>query len=290
LIAGSIVALITPMKPDGAVDWAALDSLLEWHLAEGTNAISPVGTTGESSTLNVEEHCAVIKHVVERVRGRVPVIAGTGANSTREAIELTRAGKDLGADACLLVTPYYNRPTQEGLYLHYKAVAEAVAIPLILYNVPGRTACDMSNATVERLAVIDNIIGIKDATGDVARGIELIQRCGDRLSVYSGDDGTALELILAGARGDISVTANVAPKAMSQMCAAALRGDAAQARAHNEPLLQLHKQLFIEANPIPVKWALHELGRIDAGIRLPLTPLSEAARPTVRAALRSAGL
>lgn len=289
-IAGSIVALVTPMRADGAVDWAALNSLLEWHIAEGTNAISPVGTTGESSTLDVKEHCAVIKHVVERVRGRVPVIAGTGANSTREAIELTQAAKELGADACLLVTPYYNRPTQEGLYLHYKAVAEAVAIPQILYNVPGRTACDMSNATVERLAAFDNIIGIKDATGDVARGTELIRRCGDRIAVYSGDDGTALELILAGAKGDISVTANVAPKAMSQMCAAALRGDASQARALNEPLLQLHKQLFVEANPIPVKWALHEMGRIDTGIRLPLTPLSEGARPLVRAALQSAGL
>jgi 4-hydroxy-tetrahydrodipicolinate synthase len=290
LIAGSIVALVTPMRPDGAVDWEALDALVEWHIAEGTNAISPVGTTGESSTLDVEEHLAVIRRVVERVRGRVPIIAGTGANSTREAIELTRAAKEIGADACLLVTPYYNRPTQEGLYLHYKAVAEAVAIPLILYNVPGRTACDMNNATVERLAVIDNIVGIKDATGDVARGTDLIRRCGDKLAVYSGDDGTALELILAGARGDISVTANVAPRAMSQMCAAALRGDAEQARACNAPLLQLHEKLFVEANPIPVKWALYELGRIDSGIRLPLTPLSEAAQPAVRAALRSAGL
>ncbi len=289
-IAGSIVALVTPMRPDGAVDWAALDALVEWHIEEGTNAISPVGTTGESSTLDVEEHLAVIERVVERVQGRVPVIAGTGANSTREAIELTRAAQKLGVDACLLVTPYYNRPTQEGLYLHYKAVAEAVAIPLILYNVPGRTACDMSNATVERLAAIDNIIGIKDATGDVARGTELIRRCGDQLAVYSGDDGTALELILAGARGDISVTANVAPRAMSQMCAAALRGDAEQAHACNAPLLQLHEQLFVEANPIPVKWALREMGRIDTGIRLPLTPLSEAAQPAVRAALRSAGL
>jgi 4-hydroxy-tetrahydrodipicolinate synthase len=289
-IAGSIVALVTPMTATGAIDWTALDALLEWHIAEGTNAISPVGTTGESSTLNVEEHCAVIKRVVERVRGRVPVIAGTGANCTREAIELTQAAKDLGADACLLVTPYYNRPTQEGLYLHYKAVAEAVAIPQILYNVPGRTACDMNNATVERLAAIDNIIGIKDATGDVPRGIDLIQRCGDRLAVYSGDDGTALELILAGAKGDISVTANVAPRAMSQMCAAALRGDAAAARQCNEPLLSLHKQLFVEANPIPVKWALAELGKIDIGIRLPLTPLSEGVRADVRAALRSAGL
>jgi 4-hydroxy-tetrahydrodipicolinate synthase len=290
LIAGSIVALVTPMRADGAIDWDALDALLEWHIAAGTNAISPVGTTGESSTLNVEEHCAVIKRVVERVAGRVPVIAGTGANSTREAIELTQAAKELGADACLLVTPYYNRPTQEGLYLHYKAVAEAVAIPQILYNVPGRTACDMQNATVQRLAAIDNIIGIKDATGDVPRGIDLIQRCGDLLAVYSGDDGTALELILAGAKGDISVTANVAPQAMSQMCAAALRGDAAAARKFNEPLLALHKNLFVEANPIPVKWALAELGKIGAGIRLPLTPLSEGVRSEVRAALRSAGL
>ena len=289
-ITGSIVALVTPMTPTGAIDWPALDALVEWHIAEGTAAISPVGTTGESSTVSVAEQCAVIKRVVEQVRGRVPVIAGTGANCTREAIELTQAAKNLGVDACLLVTPYYNRPTQEGLYLHFKAVAEAVAVPQILYNVPGRTACDMSNATVERLAAIDNIIGIKDATGDVARGIELMRRCGDRLAVYSGDDGSALELILAGAKGDISVTANVAPKLMSQMCAAALRGDAAAARAFNEPLLALHQQLFVEANPIPVKWALAELGKISLGIRLPLTPLSESVRDGVRAALRSAGL
>ncbi|HET8711377.1 MAG TPA: 4-hydroxy-tetrahydrodipicolinate synthase, partial [Spongiibacteraceae bacterium] len=274
----------------GDLDWPALDNILEWHIAEGTNAIVAVGTTGESATLDVEEHCAVIKRTVEICRGRVPVIAGTGANCTREAIELTQAAKDVGVDACLLVTPYYNKPTQEGLYLHFKAVADAVAIPQILYNVPGRTACDMRNETVARLAKIDNIIGIKDATGDVPRGVDLMQRCGSAFEVYSGDDATALELILAGGKGDISVTANVAPKLMSQMCAAALRGDAAAARAINEKLMPLHQKLFVEANPIPVKWAVAELGKMSNGIRLPLTPLSDSAQPIVREAMRAAGL
>lgn len=294
MIAGSIVAMVTPMTASGAIDWPALDSLVEWHIAEGTHAIVAVGTTGESATLNVDEHCAVIKRVVERTRGRVPVIAGTGANCTREAIELTAAAKDLGADACLLVTPYYNRPTQEGLYLHFKAIAEAVAIPQILYNVPGRTACDMRNETVARLVGTPNIIGIKDATGDVPRGIELMRLCQERgagqFAVYSGDDATALDLMLAGAKGDISVTANVAPKLMSQMCEAALRGDAATARELNARLIPLHEKLFVEANPIPVKWAVAELGKIGSGIRLPLTPLSENVRPVVREAMRSAGL
>ncbi len=290
MIAGSIVALVTPMTASGAVDWAALDGLVEWHIAEGTNAICAVGTTGESATLDVEEHCAVIKRVVAACRGRIPVIAGTGANCTREAIELTQAAKAAGADACLLVTPYYNKPTQEGLYLHFKAIAAAVAIPQILYNVPGRTACDLHNDTVLRLAAIDNIIGIKDATGDVPRGIELIERCGSNFSVYSGDDGTALDLMLGGGKGDISVTANVAPKLMSQMCAAALRGAANEARAINAKLMPLHEKLFVESNPIPVKWAVAELGKIGGGIRLPLTPLSESVRPIVLAAMRSAGL
>jgi 4-hydroxy-tetrahydrodipicolinate synthase len=290
MIAGSIVALVTPMTASGDLDWPTLDNLVEWHIAEGTNAICAVGTTGESATLNVEEHCAVIKRVVELCRGHIPVIAGTGANCTREAIELTQAAKAAGADACLLVTPYYNKPTQEGLYLHFKTIAAAVAIPQILYNVPGRTACDLHNATVERLAAISNIIGIKDATGDVPRGIELMQRCSNTFAVYSGDDATALDLMLAGGKGDISVTANVAPKLMSQMCAAALRGAADEARAINAKLMPLHEKLFIESNPIPVKWAVAELGKIGSGIRLPLTPLSESVRPVVRAAMRSAEL
>ncbi|HEY3700287.1 MAG TPA: 4-hydroxy-tetrahydrodipicolinate synthase [Spongiibacteraceae bacterium] len=290
MIAGSIVALVTPMTSSDDVDWSALDNLVEWHIAEGTNAIVAVGTTGESATLTVDEHCAVIKRVVEQCRERIAVIAGTGANCTREAIELTEAAQQVGADACLLVTPYYNKPTQEGLYLHFKAIAAAVSIPQILYNVPGRTGCDMRNETVERLAGIKNIIGIKDATGDVQRGIELIRRCGSDFAVYSGDDATALDLMLAGAKGDISVTANVAPQLMSQMCAAALRGDAASAREINEKLMPLHEKLFVEANPIPVKWAVAELGKIGTGIRLPLTPLSESVRPAVRAAMRSAGL
>jgi 4-hydroxy-tetrahydrodipicolinate synthase len=290
MIAGSIVAMVTPMTATGAVDWPALDNLVEWHIAEGTNALVAVGTTGESATLTVDEHCAVIKRVVETVRGRIPVIAGTGANCTREAIELTAAAKEMGADACLLVTPYYNKPTQEGLYLHFKAIAEAVAIPQILYNVPGRTGCDMRNETVARLVGLDNIIGIKDATGDVPRGIELIRMCRDQFAVYSGDDATALDLMLAGAKGDISVTANVAPKLMSQMCAAALRGDAATARDLNARLLALHDKLFVEANPIPVKWAVAELGKIGSGIRLPLTPLSDSFKTVVRDAMRSAGL
>lgn len=290
MIAGSVVALVTPMTVQGDVDWVALAALVEWHVAEGTDAIVAVGTTGESATLTVAEHCEVIKRIVAQVHGRVPVIAGTGANSTREAIELTAAAKEAGADACLLVTPYYNKPTQEGLYQHHRAIAAAVAIPQILYNVPGRTACDMQNATVERLVGTPNIIGIKDATGDVARGRDLMQRCGSNFAVYSGDDATAVDLMLAGAKGNISVTANVAPKAMSELCAAALRGDAVTAHTINQRLQALHEKLFIEANPIPVKWALLEMGKIAAGIRLPLTPLSEACQPVVRAALHQAGI
>ncbi|HET8729816.1 MAG TPA: 4-hydroxy-tetrahydrodipicolinate synthase [Moraxellaceae bacterium] len=290
MISGSIVALVTPMHRDGAVDWDALQRLVEWHVAEGTNAIVAVGTTGESATLDVEEHLEVIRRVVKTAAGRVSVIAGTGANSTREAIELTRAAVDTGADACLLVTPYYNKPTQEGLYQHYKAVAEAVNIPQILYNVPGRTGVDMQNVTVARLAGLPNIVGIKDATGNVERGRELIGMVGDRMAVYSGDDATAHELILLGAKGNISVTANVAPGQMARICAAALQGDAAEARRLNGPVSALHRDLFIESNPIPVKWALHEMGRIDTGIRLPLTVLSEAGREPVRAALRQAGV
>jgi 4-hydroxy-tetrahydrodipicolinate synthase len=285
-----MVALVTPMTATGDVDWTALDALVEWHIAEGTNAIVAVGTTGESATLTVAEHCEVIRRVVAQTRGRIPIIAGTGANATREAIELTAAAKEAGADACLLVTPYYNKPTQEGLYLHYRAIAAAVAIPQILYNVPGRTACDMLNVTVERLVGTPNIIGIKDATGDIPRGRDLIERCGPQFAVYSGDDATAVDLILAGGKGDISVTANVAPKAMSELCAAALRGDAATAHTLNDRLMPLHQKLFVEANPIPVKWALQAIGRIGGGIRLPLTPLSETAQPVVRMALQQAGV
>ncbi|MEN9429984.1 MAG: hypothetical protein RJA86_843 [Pseudomonadota bacterium] len=290
MITGSLVALVTPMHANGEIDWSALKSLVEWHVAEGTHGIVAVGTTGESATLTVDEHCAVIKSVIETVNGRIPVIAGTGANSTREAIELTRLAKEAGADACLLVTPYYNKPTQEGLYQHYKAVAEAVAIPQILYNVPGRTGVDMLNSTVARLAGIPNIVGIKDATGDLVRGQELLNLVGDKMAVYSGDDGTAYELILMGAKGNISVTANVAPKVMSAVCEAALAGNAALAKALNEPLTALHNDLFVESNPIPVKWALVHMGRMESGIRLPLTPLAESCHDVVRAALQRAGL
>ncbi|WP_297924802.1 4-hydroxy-tetrahydrodipicolinate synthase [uncultured Agitococcus sp.] len=290
MITGSLVALVTPMHNNGDVDWSALKSLVEWHVAQGTHGIVAVGTTGESATLDVEEHCAVIKCVVETVNKRIPVIAGTGANSTREAIELTRSAKQAGADACLLVTPYYNKPTQEGLYQHYKAVAEAVDIPQILYNVPGRTGVDMSNATVARLAGTPNIIGIKDATGNLERGQELLNLVGDKMAVYSGDDATAYQLILMGAKGNISVTANVAPKAMSDVCEAALAGNAQAAADLNAPLVALHKDLFVESNPIPVKWALFAMGRIELGIRLPLTVLADSCQPVVRAALQKAGI
>ncbi|MFN3585914.1 MAG: 4-hydroxy-tetrahydrodipicolinate synthase [Moraxellaceae bacterium] len=290
MITGSLVALVTPMQPDGAVDWDALRQLVEWHVAEGTNGIVAVGTTGESATLDVDEHLAVIKAVIATAAGRIPVIAGTGANSTREAIELTRAAAEVGADAVLLVTPYYNKPTQEGLFQHYRAIAEAVAIPQILYNVPGRTGVDMANATVARLAGMPNIVGIKDATGNLERGRELLAMVGERMAVYSGDDATAWQLMLMGARGNISVTANVAPAAMAAVCAAAMAGDAARAESLNAPLAALHRDLFIESNPIPVKWALHAMGRIDTGIRLPLTVLAEPCRATVAAALRAAGV
>ena len=290
MITGSLVALVTPMHINGEIDWSALKSLVEWHVAEGTHGIVAVGTTGESATLTVDEHCAVIKAVIATVNGRIPVIAGTGANSTREAIELTQSAKDAGADACLLVTPYYNKPTQEGLYQHYKAVAEAVAIPQILYNVPGRTGVDMHNATVARLAGVPNIVGIKDATGNLVRGQELINLVGDKMAVYSGDDGTAYELILLGAKGNISVTANVAPKAMSAVCEAALAGNAELAKTLNAPLTALHHDLFVESNPIPVKWALVHMGRMEAGIRLPLTPLAESCHNTVINALQQAGI
>ncbi len=290
MISGSIVALVTPMHEDGGIDWQALSRLIEWHIAEGTDGIVAVGTSGESATLGMDEHKMVIKACVDQVAGRAKVIAGTGANSTTEAIELTAVAREVGADACLLVTPYYNKPTQEGLYRHYMAIAEAVDIPQILYNVPGRTACDMLNETVIRLAEHPNIIAIKDATGDVARGKALIDAVGDKLAVLSGDDATAPELMLQGGKGNISVTANVAPAAMKAVCDAAMVGDRAATEKANAPLLMLHERLFVEANPIPVKWAMAEMGLMENGIRLPLTPLSDAAQPLVREALQYAGL
>lgn len=287
---GSMVALVTPMQDDGSVDEAAFRKLIDFHVENGTHGLVIAGTTGESATLDMDEHCATIRLAVEHSAGRLPVIAGTGANSTREAIELTRCAEQAGANACLLVTPYYNKPTQEGLYLHHKAVAEAVAIPQILYNVPGRTACDMLPETVERLSSIANIVGIKEATGDVDRARDILSRCGDSLDIYSGDDATGMELMLAGGNGVISVTTNVAPAAMSQMCEVALAGDRAGASKINECLKGLHSKLFLEANPIPVKWALQEMGLIGGHIRLPLTPLSEQFHQPLRDAMKQAGV
>ena len=290
MISGSIVALVTPMDAQGNLDWDSLTRLVDFHLQEGTNAIVAVGTTGESATLDVSEHVAVIRHMVKQVAGRIPVIAGTGANSTREAIELTASAKAAGADACLLVTPYYNKPTQEGLYLHHKAIAEAVAIPQILYNVPGRTACDMLPDTIARLSEVPNIIGVKEATGDLVRGKEVLDKVASGFLTFSGDDATAVELMLMGAKGNISVTANVAPRAMSELCALAMRGEAEAARAINERLMPLHQKLFCEANPIPVKFALHAMGLIPEGIRLPLTWLSQGCQEPLRQAMRQAGV
>lgn len=287
---GSMVALVTPMHQDDSLDRAALRKLIDFQIENGTTAIVSVGTTGESPTLDMEEHCEVIRLSVEYTRGRVPVIAGTGANSTTEAIELTRCAKEAGANACLLVTPYYNKPTQDGLYLHFKAISEAVAIPQILYNVPGRTACDLLPATVARLAALPNIVGIKEATGNLDRAREIMRSCGPNFEVYSGDDETALDLMLLGGKGVISVTTNVAPRAMQDMCSAALRGDDKTAREINERLMGLHRGLFVEANPIPVKWALQQMGLIEGGIRLPLTPLSPRYYDVVRQALRAAGV
>lgn len=290
MIAGSMVALVTPMDAQGGLDWDSLSKLVDFHLQEGTNAIVAVGTTGESATLDVDEHIEVIRRVVDQVNGRIPVIAGTGANCTREAIELTEHAKNVGVDACLLVTPYYNKPTQEGLYQHFRHIAESVAIPQILYNVPGRTNCDMLPETVERLSKVPNIIGIKEATGNLQRGQEVLDRVNKDFLVYSGDDATAVELMLMGGKGNISVTANVVPRAMSELCAAAMRGESDLGRAINERLMPLHKALFVESNPIPVKWALHEMGLIPGGIRLPLTWLSAGSQEPVRQALRQCGL
>ena len=289
-IQGSIVAIVTPMFEDGGVDWKSLEKLVEWHIQQGTHSIVAVGTTGEASTLSMEEHIKVIQEVIRVANKRIPIIAGTGANSTREAIELTQAAKDGGADAALLVTPYYNKPTQEGLYQHYKAIAEAVEIPQILYNVPGRTGVDMQNETVIRLADVKNIVGIKDATGDIPRGKALIDGLNGKIAVYSGDDATAWELILLGAKGNISVTANVAPKQMSEVCEAALAGEQAKAQDLNQQIANLHNILFCESNPIPVKWALHEMGYMGTGIRLPLTPLAEQYREPLRNGLKVAGI
>jgi len=291
MITGSIVALVTPMHADSLeVDWEALTRLIEWHIEQGTDGLVAVGTTGESATLSVAEHSRVINAAVKTSNGRIPVIAGTGANCTREAIELTEAAKQAGADACLLVTPYYNKPSQEGLYLHYKAIAEAVDIDQILYNVPGRTACDMQAETVIRLSGIANIVAIKEATGDIQRGVKIITETDNDFAVYSGDDHSARELMLLGAMGDISVTANVAPKLMSEMCAAALAGDADKALSIDQRLLPLHNAMFLESNPIPVKWAVSQLGLINDSLRLPMTKLSEENQVKVRKAMQTAVL
>jgi len=291
---GSIVALTTPMEAgqgaDVPIDWDGLRRLCELHIENGSDGIVAVGTTGESATLNEEEHCEVIRQIVRQVRKRVPVIAGTGANSTTEAIRLTARARTAGADACLLVTPYYNKPTQEGLYLHHRAVAEAVAIPQILYNVPSRTACDMLPETVGRLSRVKHIVGVKEATGDLSRVEVLRERCGPDFMLLSGDDATSMEFILRGGQGVISVTANVAPKAMHEMCAAATKEDRARAASIDARLRGLHRDLFAESNPIPVKWALHEMGLVRRGIRLPLTWLAEPCHARVREAMRQAGV
>ena len=290
MICGSIVAIVTPMHADGSLDLPTLRRLIDYHVAEGTDAIVIVGTTGESPTVSVDEHCELIRVALEQAAGRIPVIAGTGGNSTAEAIELTRFARQAGADAALSVVPYYNKPTQEGLYRHYRSIAEAVDIPLILYNVPGRTVADLANDTALRLAEIGNIVGIKDATGNMDRGAELIARAPAGFAVYSGDDASACALQLLGAQGNISVVANIVPRLMHELCAAAVAGEVLKAREINARLFGLHRQLFCEANPIPVKWACQQLGLIGPGIRLPLTPLSPDCHERVRNAMRQAGL
>ncbi|NOT14961.1 MAG: 4-hydroxy-tetrahydrodipicolinate synthase [Methylotenera sp.] len=284
MLQGSLVAIVTPMFEDGRLDIPALNHLIEFHIDQGTDGIVIVGTTGESPTVDFDEHCLLIQTTVNQVNGRIPVIAGTGANSTKEAIILTQKAKDLGADACLLVAPYYNKPTQEGLYQHFTAVANAVGIPQILYNVPGRTGCDISNDTVLRLAQHANIVGIKDATGGIERGTDLLLRAPKDFAIYSGDDATSLSLMLLGGHGVISVTANVAPKLMHEMCVSAMAGDAIVARNINARLFALHQKLFVEANPIPVKWVLGEMGFIQSGIRLPMLKLSTQHHETLRQA------
>ncbi|MCU0812952.1 MAG: 4-hydroxy-tetrahydrodipicolinate synthase [Burkholderiaceae bacterium] len=289
-ITGSIVALVTPMHDDGSVDYDGLRRLIDWHVAEGTACIGVVGTTGESPTLSVEEHCEVIRVAVEHARKRVPIMAGAGANSTAEAIELTRFARKVGADCTLQVVPYYNKPTQEGIYRHFRAIAEAVDLPVVLYNVPGRTVADLQHDTVLRLAQVPGIVGIKEATGDIARAAWLIREAPKGFAVYSGDDPTAVALMLLGGHGNVSVTANVAPRAMAELCRAAIAGDARAATEIHLRLLPLHKQLFVEPNPIPVKWALARLGRCGGALRLPLVALSDGAQPALERALRDAGL
>jgi 4-hydroxy-tetrahydrodipicolinate synthase len=289
-IVGSIVALVTPMHDDGSVDYPALRRLIDWHIAEGTACIGVVGTTGESPTVDVPEHCEIIRVAVEHAAGRVPVMAGAGANSTREAIELSKFALGVGADCTLQVVPYYNKPTQEGIYRHFRAIAESVDIPVVLYNVPGRTVADMQHDTVLRLAQVPGIVGIKEASGNIDRAAWLIKQVPKGFSVYSGDDQTAIALMLLGGQGNVSVTANVAPRAMAELCRAAIAGDARHASEIHLKLLALHKQLFAEANPIPVKWALARLGRCGAALRLPLVGLSEAQHAPLERAMREAGL
>lgn len=290
MLMGSIVAIVTPMLEDGSLDLARLRSLIDWHIGEGTNGIVVTGTTGESPTVDFDEHCLLIRSVIDHAAGRVPVIAGTGANATREAIELAAYAKAAGADMSLTVVPYYNKPTQEGLYRHFRAIAEAVDIPHVVYNVPGRTVADLQNDTVLRLAQVPNIVGIKDATANLERGADLLKRLPKEFGVYSGDDGSGLALLMLGAHGVISVTANVTPRLMHEMCAAVFAEEFDRARALNNRMIALHKHLFVEANPIPVKWALEQMGKIGAGIRLPLTPLSSSFHTLVRGAMEQAGI
>ena len=290
MITGSLVAIVTPMRADGALDIPAFRKLIDWHVAEGTDGIVVLGTTGESPTVDFDEHKELIRIAVQHSRGRIPIIGGTGGNSTAEAIELTEAAKKSGATACLSVVPYYNKPTQEGMYLHFRKIAETVDLPMIVYNVPARTVADMQNDTVLRLAQVPGIIGIKDASANIERGSDLIRRAPRSFAIYSGEDVTALALILLGGHGVISVTANVAPKLMHQMCGAALVGDVKKARELNLKLLPLHQRLFVEANPIPVKWALAEMGMMENGLRLPLSPLSEKFHQALREALHEAGI
>lgn len=289
-IRGSLVAIVTPMHPDGSLDLPSLRKLIDWHIAEGTDGIVIVGTTGESPTVTVPEHCELIRVAVEHANKRIPIIAGSGGNSTVEAIALTTFAKDIGADASLQVVPYYNRPTQEGMYQHFKKIAESVDLPIILYNVPGRTVADMSNETMLRLAQVPGIVGVKEASGNIARDIELLRLVPKSFAVYSGDDATAMALMLCGGQGNISVTANIAPRAMHELCVAAMHGETSKAREINDRLLPLHNKLFIEPNPLPVKWAMAEMGLIPTGLRLPLVPLSAQYHETVRAALRESGV
>lgn len=290
MIQGSLVAIVTPMHPDGSLDLSGLRKLIDWHIAEGTDSIVIVGTTGESPTVSVDEHCELIKVTVEHAAKRIPIIAGTGGNSTSEAIELTRYAKEIGADASLQVVPYYNRPTQEGMYQHFRKISEAVELPMILYNVPGRTVADMSNETILRLSEVPGIVGVKDATGNIGRGTELLRLAPASFAVYSGDDATAMALMFCGGKGNISVTANVAPRAMHELCMAAISGNISEAVKINNKLIPLHNKLFIEPNPLPVKWAMLEMGLISSGMRLPLVPLSDCYHETVRTALRESGV